>query len=557
MAPSTTPPPGPERPRPGDVLRLELERPAAEGLTVAAREGLVVLVARGVPGEQVDARVERVEARHALARVVSVRVPAPDRIAAPCPHYDRCGGCDLQHVAYSGQLAIKHLAALDQLARIGGIADPPPFSIEPAPDPLRYRDRLDFLLHKDARTGAPVPAFYGPFGDPPEPVADCLLAPKPLTELAGAAAAALAALPPGERPVRLRVQACAGAGTAAGMALTLFARSATLARKLCEGAARWLPALLAAQPDLLHVAVGAGAQLPGQRGRPKGAGAPVPGTDEAAAAHGSLGNGASVLHGEGTLLKALGAWRYHVPPEGFFQAHPAMAERLVHDVVACARRLVPPEENSDASRPAPGEAVRASQAAVRVSRLSGSGASRKRPAGPAGARPLVLDLYCGAGLFTLPLAQAGYRVIGADASQTAVRAARMTARDAGFPQGRKPEFKVRDLDAPGAAQDLVRGEALPALVVLDPPRRGLSGALVKGLLALRPGWIVYVSCDGGSFSRDAARLAERYALAELRGYDLFPQTHHLELIGVFRRLRGPPAAPASAAPAPADGRQSG
>ncbi|MFI5401243.1 MAG: class I SAM-dependent RNA methyltransferase, partial [SAR324 cluster bacterium] len=77
--------------------------------------------------------------------------------------------------------------------------------------------------------------------------------------------------------------------------------------------------------------------------------------------------------------------------------------------------------------------------------------------------------------------------------------------------------------------------AVPELVVLDPPRRGLGGALVKGLLAVRPGWIVYVSCDGGSFSRDAARLAERYALTELRGYDLFPQTHHLELVGVFRR----------------------
>jgi 23S rRNA (uracil1939-C5)-methyltransferase len=471
--------------RPGDLLRLKLERPAAEGLTVALHEGRVILVARGVPGEEVDARIERVEARHALARVVTVRAASPHRVTAPCPHYPRCGGCDVQHVAYAEQLRIKRAAFLDQLARIGGIAEPADFEIEPAPEPLRYRDRLDFLLHgallSDARPGgtpsaALVPAFHGPSGAPPEAIADCLLAPAALTALARAAGAALAALPAPERPSRLRVQSCTGSDGGPALALTLFADTDARARKLARNAPRWLPGLLAAQPALHHAGI-----------------APGPGEDDGA-------EGAQpgiALHGEATLTKPLGALRYRVPPEGFFQVHQAVAGRIVRHVVESVQRLAPP--------------------------------------GPEAHRPLVLDLYCGAGLFTLPLAQAGYRVLGVEASAAAVRAARTTARDAGFAPGHKPEFKVRNLEASGALEDLVRREGVPEALVLDPPRRGLGAALVRGLLAVRPAWIVYVSCDGGSFSRDAARLAERYTLAGLRGFDLFPQTHHVELVGLFRR----------------------
>ena len=74
-------------------------------------------------------------------------------------------------------------------------------------------------------------------------------------------------------------------------------------------------------------------------------------------------------------------------------------------------------------------------------------------------------------------------------------------------------------------------------MILDPPRRGLPAGLIDSLRSARPPLLVYVSCDGGTFARDAARLAPDYALCSLRGYDLFPQTHHLEVVGVFRPIR--------------------
>jgi 23S rRNA (uracil1939-C5)-methyltransferase len=202
----------------------------------------------------------------------------------------------------------------------------------------------------------------------------------------------------------------------------------------------------------------------------------------------------------------VGAWSYRAPPEAFFQVHPAQAARLVSHVIECVNR---------------------------------HGAARHTP--PEAEPIAVLDLFCGVGLFTLPLAAAGHRVLGLELAGHAVRAARRTAREAqergGFGSGRRPEFKVRDLDAKGALEEAAKSFGQPDAVVADPPRRGLSGHLVHSLLALRPPSIVYVSCDGGTFARDAGRLAERFALEHVMGFDLFPQTHHLEVVGIFTARR--------------------
>jgi 23S rRNA (uracil1939-C5)-methyltransferase len=144
----------------------------------------------------------------------------------------------------------------------------------------------------------------------------------------------------------------------------------------------------------------------------------------------------------------------------------------------------------------------------------------------------VLDLFCGAGLFTLPLLQAGYAVTGAEMSRSAVRAAERSAKLAKLDSS---VFCALDLDKPQALRQLVRDAGHPAAVLLDPPRRGLSPRLTGDLVATGPNLLVYVSCDAGTFARDAKKLAERYSLEALRGFDLFPQTHHLELVGTFVR----------------------
>ena len=74
----------------------------------------------------------------------------------------------------------------------------------------------------------------------------------------------------------------------------------------------------------------------------------------------------------------------------------------------------------------------------------------------------------------------------------------------------------------------------PTCVVVDPPRAGLDKAVVDGILRLNPSLIAYVSCDPSTLARDAARLINGgYKLREVRPFDLFPQTYHIESISLF------------------------
>ncbi|GAA4285311.1 TRAM domain-containing protein [Brevibacterium daeguense] len=136
----------------------------------------------------------------------------------------------------------------------------------------------------------------------------------------------------------------------------------------------------------------------------------------------------------------------------------------------------------------------------------------------------VLDLYCGAGLFSVAIASAhGIPVHGIEGSAPAVESA--TANAAGL----------------GAEFTVARIEQLPELpmadtVVLDPPRSG-AGAAVTGLLgASAAERIVYVSCDGATFARDAKALAEHgFRLASTEAHDYFPLTAHTEFVSVLTR----------------------
>jgi tRNA/tmRNA/rRNA uracil-C5-methylase (TrmA/RlmC/RlmD family) len=72
------------------------------------------------------------------------------------------------------------------------------------------------------------------------------------------------------------------------------------------------------------------------------------------------------------------------------------------------------------------------------------------------------------------------------------------------------------------------------LVVLDPPRSGAGRKVVTAVAERRPRAVAYVACDPAAFARDVRTFGELgYALLEVRGYDAFPMTHHIEAIGLF------------------------
>lgn len=142
----------------------------------------------------------------------------------------------------------------------------------------------------------------------------------------------------------------------------------------------------------------------------------------------------------------------------------------------------------------------------------------------------AFDLYCGAGLFTLPLARSFERVFGVEADGRAVELARGNARANGVDNVR---FQVGDL------RSLEALDALPGtvdLILVDPPRSGMGGSLARAIGRRSAREIRYVSCDPATFARDAKEfIAEGYRFASVVALDLFPQTPHVEVVGRFVR----------------------
>jgi 23S rRNA (uracil1939-C5)-methyltransferase len=148
-----------------------------------------------------------------------------------------------------------------------------------------------------------------------------------------------------------------------------------------------------------------------------------------------------------------------------------------------------------------------------------------------------LDLFCGVGLFAIPLSRRVPSVIGVESQGLALKDAREN-RERAAGEGAEWRGRVRFVRG-DASTYAARAKLAPDdLVILDPPRGGLSPALIEavGKSPLRS--IRYVSCDAPALFRDASRLAAHgFAFESLALFDLFPNTHHFETVAVFSRGR--------------------
>lgn len=181
------------------------------------------------------------------------------------------------------------------------------------------------------------------------------------------------------------------------------------------------------------------------------------------------GGAAPVVH------HRVGTVRYGVRADGFWQAHRAAAGLLSRVVV----------EGLD---PAPGESA--------------------------------WDLYCGVGLFAGQLAVRGVCCIGVETSRDAVQQARRNV-----PSGR---FQAGDVER------VVRRLPAPNLIVLDPPRRGAGATVCRALASSGGRRVAYVACDPAALGRDLGHLRRAgLELTELRAFDLFPMTHHVECVALL------------------------
>lgn len=170
------PPRGVARSVTGGVVELSIDSIAAGGDGVGRHGGLVVFVPRTAPGDVARVRLDP-RGRFARGELLQLVSPSAERVSPPCAHYvgDRCGGCQLQHLAYEAQLAAKGRVVRDALQRIGRRAAAAP-DVVPSAAQWRYRRKLTLALR---RVGERWIAGLHPFDDASHvfELADC-----PITE---------------------------------------------------------------------------------------------------------------------------------------------------------------------------------------------------------------------------------------------------------------------------------------------------------------------------------------------------------------------------------------
>jgi 23S rRNA (uracil1939-C5)-methyltransferase len=201
----------------------------------------------------------------------------------------------------------------------------------------------------------------------------------------------------------------------------------------------------------------------------------------------TAGGTTEVLHGTEAIEEELGGLRFRVSADAFFQTNTEMAERLYG-------------------------------VATEYAGLQGW--------------ERVYDLFCGIGTIGLSLAPRAGEVWGLELVEEAIADAIANAR-------RNEIDNVRFFagDVRLALRQLVETAGRPDVLVVDPPRAGLSAKVVRRVIEAGPTRIVYVSCNPTTLAPNAAQLVEAgYALRRVRPVDMFPQTPHIECVALLERV---------------------
>ncbi|OUO92619.1 23S rRNA (uracil(1939)-C(5))-methyltransferase RlmD [Cloacibacillus sp. An23] len=147
--------------RQGDILNVTITglNNEGEGVVRAGDEGFVLFVPGALPGESAEVRLVTKKKNYGVAKVLSRGGDSPARVNPRCPLFGRCGGCQLQHISYEEQLAMKHRTVEEALRRIGGFDKPPVAQCVPSPSEWNYRNKASLPV-QSARGENFVSGFY-------------------------------------------------------------------------------------------------------------------------------------------------------------------------------------------------------------------------------------------------------------------------------------------------------------------------------------------------------------------------------------------------------------
>jgi len=125
---------------------IQIHALSSKGEGIGKLDGLTVFVDGALPQEKVSVEITVQKQKYAKAKLLSILEPSSVRQEAPCPYFGQCGGCQIMHMSYEGQLAYKRQKVIDAMVRIGGMEAPDVQDCIGSPNPLHYRNKIQLPI---------------------------------------------------------------------------------------------------------------------------------------------------------------------------------------------------------------------------------------------------------------------------------------------------------------------------------------------------------------------------------------------------------------------------
>jgi 23S rRNA (uracil1939-C5)-methyltransferase len=448
----------------------------AEGKALARVDDMVLFVPMLIPGDVADIRVRRKRKRYMEGDVIALKEPSADRIAPRCRHFGVCGGCKWQHMPYELQLRWKAQQVFDNLNRIGRVGLTTLPDIIPAPDPFRYRNKLEYtfsarrwLTREEIDTGEKfdgpgalgfhIPGYFDKVLD----ITECHLQSEPSDSLRNRVREYAV-----ERGLTFYDQV-----THEGFLRNLIVRTTPAGEVMVilvtgyenkEEREPLLVFMAKEYPQITSLWWCVNEKF-----------------------NDSLSDRAFLLwSGSEHLTEVMGSLKFRVGPKSFFQTNSRQAVALY-------------------------------ETALEFAGLTGG--------------ETVYDLYCGAGTITCFLADKAGKVTGIEYVEETVADARVNASVNNIENVSFVAGDMKDV----LTDSFFRTHGSPDVIVTDPPRAGMHPGVVERIVEAAPAVVVYVSCNPATQARDIALMAGEYEVTGVRAVDMFPQTHHIETVVQLKR----------------------
>ncbi len=441
-------------------------------------EGRVVFVERVAPGDVVDVRVVKKKKGFMSGFATAYHKLSSERVEPFCEHFNVCGGCKWQHLAYESQVFYKEKVVREALSRIGKVTAQEFLPIIPSKKTTYYRNKLEYAfsnkrwltkeeLDSDVSNLEDVLGFHraGAF-DKIVDIKHCWLQEEPSNKLRLTAKAL--AIKHGLSFHDLR--------THQGMMRHIMIRLTSIGELMMivsffeDDEGKIIPFLdeIAQQvPELTTLYYCINSKM-----------------------NDFVGDLEMVLHkGSGYIEEQLGHVRFKIGPKSFFQTNSTQAKILYDKVVEFAG-------------------------------LKGG--------------ENVYDLYTGVGSIALYIAKYCKHVVGIEEVPEAIVDAEENARMNGTTNCTFYAGDVKDI----LTTEFAETHGKPDIVITDPPRVGMHANVVKMFLELEAPKIVYVSCNPATQARDLSLLNEKYDLVKIQPVDMFPHTHHVETVALLQLKTG-------------------